>query len=263
MSTALNNYSSHLKKGPQSNSKKKQGKRNMQKKQFDIQEYDKESCCIGVVKGVVRAKILSVLDIKTNITVNCHCRGHVNFRSVGVGAIVIFAYLGNQNVSKTGELIINVPQHRIYDTAMHFSISESKISNVCGISISNSISHFNNSLLPNTQHILSTNNNSISDSDSNSDSELDNNESIDNAPFINNNESIDNTYIIATNDSIDNNDSSDNTETIQPITQPSFIPPPILINKENRTDKQKGIVKQKGREVKNNSITASFNIDDI
>lgn len=129
-----------MRTGPQSNSKKRGGKRRAGNHSIDLEDFDLSTCFIGVVKNVFDGKNVNVTNMHNDMIIKCHCRGKMNSRNTGPGSIVIFSYHGNIGSIKNGEIIANIRPDKIQELSNIFGIDSKKICNACGLS-HNSTSH--------------------------------------------------------------------------------------------------------------------------
>lgn len=156
--------------------KKARRKKRYTNKRLKYDEYDTETCFLGVVKSIITNKLAVVLDINLNINVHCKMRNKIDCRQLHIDDVVIYSdlsvktsvYNGDIHTRKIGEILAKISPNDINDCMYYFNININKLNiitathtNTSNIILNNvSINNSNNSnnVLTNDCFNVSTNN---------------------------------------------------------------------------------------------------------
>jgi hypothetical protein len=123
-------FNSHF-KGPTSSQKKRRGGKYRGSKTINIDEFDVDSCCFGIVESIINGHNVTVTDLKTNKLVHCSTHRN-NTKKYNKGCPVVFSYIHGE---KTGEILCMYNTDDLTDLCQHFKIDINKASKAIGIGI--------------------------------------------------------------------------------------------------------------------------------
>jgi hypothetical protein len=125
------------KMGPSSAAKNKRGgchKKNAENK-FNIIDYDKGSCFLGVIKSKFSEWEAIIVDLKDDSLNKCKAR-NFKIKFVNVGTLVVYAL----NSSKSGEILAYHTNDYLNELCTYFEVNVEKAMKLCGIAtLSNSV----------------------------------------------------------------------------------------------------------------------------
>jgi hypothetical protein len=110
----------NIKLGPTSAQKKKRAGRfrGSRNNKNSIEDYDNDTCHLGVVEAQATGKSVRVKDLRTNNIIHCNTHA-VNSRQCTKGSVVVFSFLRD----KQGELLGSHSTDQLSELCYHFKIN--------------------------------------------------------------------------------------------------------------------------------------------
>jgi len=119
------------KTGPTSASKRRGGKhKKAQENEFEITDFDKDTCHLGVLKSKFNEWSGMVTDLRNDKLIKCSTQGF-NIKFVSVGSPVVFSLLSK--TGSTGEMLGYFTVDYLRELSDHFGANYEKLTKLCGV----------------------------------------------------------------------------------------------------------------------------------